>query len=262
MATSAELRILMPNRLELVRLCARLAKVKSLLDGYEREGIGEIDAVGDGVVAGDFEEFDFDADLGSRRSQVFEHEARGDDLGDAVAQDHAVVLGVEGDLLNGEGLLHGGDDGIEVLRVGGFGEVQLDGDGRFTFGAFLRSVLDYQKDSLGEGDEKGAGGGFEAVEGVAVVGVRHLETEAGARLKVVVEDAIEAEGLGDFFKQRFGVAVQVESLAAGLGFEFDGGEEFAGFHAVVGGGVGEGRRGGWRRRRRWGRRGRRWPASL
>ena len=121
--------------------------------------------------------------------------------------------------------------------------MQFDGDGRFAFGAFLRRILDHQKDSLGEGDEKAAGGGFEAVEGVAVVGVRHLETEAGARLKIVVEDAIEAEGLGDFFEQRFGVAVQVEILASGLGLEFDGGEEFAGFLAVVGGGVGEGRRG-------------------
>src|ERR1019366_1654993 len=92
---------------------------------HNRKSVGQIEPIGDGVVAADFEELDFDYHLGARRSQVFEHEARGDDLGDAVAQDHAVVLCVEGDLLNGEGLLHGGDDGVEILRIGGFGEVQI-----------------------------------------------------------------------------------------------------------------------------------------
>ncbi len=121
--------------------------------------------------------------------------------------------------------------------------MQFDGDGRLTLGAFLGSILHHQKDPLGEGHEEAAGGGLEAVEGVAIIGVHHLETETGARLKIVVEHAIEAEGFGDFFKQRFGVAVQVEALAAGLCFEFNGGQEFAGLHAVVGCGVGEGRRG-------------------
>src|ERR1019366_7505165 len=146
---------------------------------HNRKSVGQIEPIGDGVVAADFEELDFDYHLGTLRSQVFEHEARGDDLGDAVAQDHAVVLGVEGDLLDGEGLLHGGDDGVEILRIGGFGDVQFDGGGRLAFGAFLRSVLDHQKDPLAERHQKAAGGGFEAVQSVAVVRVRHLEAATG-----------------------------------------------------------------------------------
>ena len=65
---------------------------------------------------------------------------------------------------------------------------------------FCGVSLTTRKTRLVSGTMKAAGGGFEAVQGVAVVRVRHLETEAGARLKVVVEDAIEAEGLWRLFR--------------------------------------------------------------
>src|ERR1035437_8159054 len=42
-----------------------------------------------------------------------------------------------------------------------------------AFGAFLRSILDHQKDPIAERHQEAAGGGFEAVQGIAVVRVRH-----------------------------------------------------------------------------------------
>src|ERR1035438_5822326 len=65
--------------------------------------------------------------------------------------------------------------GSRSVRTGGFWEVQFNGGDRFAFGAFLGSVLDHQKDTLGERNQEAAGGGFQAVQGIAVVRVRHRQ---------------------------------------------------------------------------------------
>ena len=94
--------------------------------------------------------------------------------------------------------------------------MQFHGDGRFPLGAFLRRVLEHKKDTLAQGNDETAGGGFQAVQGVAVIHVRHLETETRSSLIIIVEQTIQAEGFGDFFEQRFGIAVQVEVLPSHL----------------------------------------------
>ncbi len=119
----------------------QIGEGEEVLERDRGERVGQIDAIGNGIVEADLQELEFDFDLGAGAHQLFEHHARGEDLGDAVAKNHAVVLGVEGHLLNGEGLLHGGDDRIEILRIGGIGQVERDGGGRFAIDPLLRGIL-------------------------------------------------------------------------------------------------------------------------
>ena len=57
--------------------------------------------------------------------RILEHQARRKTLETRSAQDHAVVFACRGDLLDGKGLLHGRDNGIELLRIAGFGKMQF-----------------------------------------------------------------------------------------------------------------------------------------
>ena len=62
-------------------------------------------------------------DFGTRTHERFEHQARWNDFGHAITENHAVVLGIEGDLFDGKGLLHGRDHRVEILLSEGAGDV-------------------------------------------------------------------------------------------------------------------------------------------
>ena len=81
-------------------------------------------------------------------------------------------------------------------------------------------VLGDHEQARGERNDKRTGGGFEVVDGVAVVGAADVEADlrAGARVVAVV-NGVEAERLGYLVKESAGVAGQIELLSSGFGFE-------------------------------------------